>query len=435
MHQLDTFYNSLSYNDQDSLNSAAGGNFLYKSPTEGLQIIENKAKVRCSRNAVMRVSTNAPPSSSTSSSSNFEFQQWLATIEDNWWRERCTTCGSNHSYNVCPMNRGAYDYPVYHDNFQQFQQAAAVGGFVQGFRYPLQSGLAYDGPLPPMPPPYVNPDNEDGKKTKVTKDKVLLSTKDIQPLVNQKSHDPVKPTHLPYPQRMKAQKQKEKNDMQLHKFLEMFQKLHFNISLAEALVLMPKYTQMMKALLSNKEKLLEIANTPLTRIVGGDHDENVLRSWCSRLLSLSHVTYQDVYDSSSPTSTIVEEFDSLVGEIIKQKEEVKKISDPVARRRACFTPNLKNFRIIHQGRVIHSPQIASVGAISHIFPNNNLEDSFKMGDEDLNFIPNKELDKEDLIPIPRESKIGKECDFPLCDDFQSFKTFSNPLFEKKDDFP
>ncbi|GJW78253.1 hypothetical protein Tco_0139935 [Tanacetum coccineum] len=46
-----------------------------------------------------------------------------------------------------------------------------------------------------------------------------------------------------------------------------------------------------------------------------------------------------------------------------------------------------------------------------------------------------ELDKENLIPIPRESKIGKDCDFPLCDDFQSFKTFSNPLFEKEDDFP
>ncbi|GJV58266.1 reverse transcriptase domain-containing protein [Tanacetum coccineum] len=82
MHQLDTFYNSLSYNDQDSLNSAAGGNFLYKSPTEGLQIIENKAKVRCSRNTMMRVSTNAPPSSSTSSSSNFEFQQMAAALED-----------------------------------------------------------------------------------------------------------------------------------------------------------------------------------------------------------------------------------------------------------------------------------------------------------------------------------------------------------------
>ncbi|GJS58408.1 hypothetical protein Tco_0653192 [Tanacetum coccineum] len=33
-----------------------------------------------------------------------------------------------------------------------------------------------------------------------------------------------------------------------------------------------------------------------------------------------------------------------------------------------------------------------------------------------------------------ESEIGKDCDFPLGDDFQSFKTFSNPLFEKKDDF-
>ncbi|GKA45584.1 reverse transcriptase domain-containing protein [Tanacetum coccineum] len=133
-------------------------------------------------------------------------------------------------------------------------------------------------------------------------------------------------------------------------------------------------------------------------------------------------------NDDSSTSTIVDEFESLLEKIIKQKEEVKGISDPVARRKACF-------KIINQGRVIHSPKKASISAISHIFPNNNLEDSFKMGNEDLNFIPNKELDKEILIPIPRESKIGKDCDFPLGDDFQSFKTFSNPLFEKQDDFP
>ncbi|GJR88950.1 hypothetical protein Tco_0212961 [Tanacetum coccineum] len=129
-------------------------------------------------------------------------------------------------------------------------------------------------------------------------------------------------------------------------------------------------------------------------------------------------------------STIVEEFDSLVGEIIKQKEEVKKISDPVARRKACFTSNLENFRIIPPRKVIHIHSNCFLVQFHHIFPNNNLEDSFKMGDEDLNFIPNKELDKEDLIPIPRESKIGKECDFPLCDDFQSFKTFSILVEEK-----
>ncbi|GJU97228.1 hypothetical protein Tco_1326499 [Tanacetum coccineum] len=46
--------------------------------------------------------------------------------------DRCVPCGSNHNGSSCPLTRGAYDYPVYHDNFQQFQQAAAVGGFVQG---------------------------------------------------------------------------------------------------------------------------------------------------------------------------------------------------------------------------------------------------------------------------------------------------------------
>nr|GFC54367.1 reverse transcriptase domain-containing protein [Tanacetum cinerariifolium] len=49
LHQLDIFYNALNVNDQDSLNSAAGGNFLDKMPRECLKIIESKSKVRQSR--------------------------------------------------------------------------------------------------------------------------------------------------------------------------------------------------------------------------------------------------------------------------------------------------------------------------------------------------------------------------------------------------
>ncbi|GKF45443.1 hypothetical protein Tco_0131995 [Tanacetum coccineum] len=70
-----------------------------------------------------------------------------------------------------------------------------------------------------------------------------------------------------------------------------------------------------------------------------------------------------------------------------------------------------------------------------------IKDSLLMVDEQINTTPSTESDEikkssvEIFNPIPRESKIGKECDFPFCDDFQSFKTFSNPLFEKKDDFP
>ncbi|GJZ96243.1 hypothetical protein Tco_0668577 [Tanacetum coccineum] len=50
LHQLDTFYNALNSNDQDSLNSAVSGNFLDKMPRDCLRIIKSKAKVRNSRN-------------------------------------------------------------------------------------------------------------------------------------------------------------------------------------------------------------------------------------------------------------------------------------------------------------------------------------------------------------------------------------------------
>ncbi|GJU63654.1 reverse transcriptase domain-containing protein [Tanacetum coccineum] len=62
LHQIDTFYNGLNQSNQDSLNSAAGGNLLTRNNQEALTIIENKSKVRTSR--------NKPQVSSTSGSSS-----------------------------------------------------------------------------------------------------------------------------------------------------------------------------------------------------------------------------------------------------------------------------------------------------------------------------------------------------------------------------
>ncbi|GJV47296.1 reverse transcriptase domain-containing protein [Tanacetum coccineum] len=45
--------------------------------------------------------------------------------------EVCVTCGSNHNFTHCPLTRGGNDFPVFHDNIQQFQQTAAVGNFLQ----------------------------------------------------------------------------------------------------------------------------------------------------------------------------------------------------------------------------------------------------------------------------------------------------------------
>ncbi|GKB23219.1 reverse transcriptase domain-containing protein [Tanacetum coccineum] len=155
LHQLDTFYNSLNTNDQDALDSTAGGNFQDKMPREGLAIIESKSKVRYSRSRPndSRAITNAPSSTSSPSNNSFEIQQMAALLEDKMnirmshlekaiseknattpatvkvVKEVCVTCGSNHNFNNCPSTRN--DFPIFHDNIHQFQQTAAVGNFVQ----------------------------------------------------------------------------------------------------------------------------------------------------------------------------------------------------------------------------------------------------------------------------------------------------------------
>nr|GEV42508.1 hypothetical protein [Tanacetum cinerariifolium] len=161
LHQLDTFYNALNPNDQDALDSAAGGNFLDKIPRECLSIIESKSKVRYSRSRVTdsRANTNVPLSSSLPSNS-FDLQQIAASLEDKLEipmnhfekslndmkacfvtptvpikavEEVCVTCGANHNYNHCPLTKGN-EFSVFHDNIQQFQ-TAAIGTFIQGNRH------------------------------------------------------------------------------------------------------------------------------------------------------------------------------------------------------------------------------------------------------------------------------------------------------------
>nr|GFC72657.1 hypothetical protein [Tanacetum cinerariifolium] len=125
------------------------------------------------RSRVTDVRTNTNANLSNSQSNSFDLQQIAAALEDkldihmNRFKkslidmknslitptaplktvtEVCVTCGSNHSYNQCPLTRGGNDYPVFHDNIQQFQ-TAAVGNFIQnrqnqtrppGFHQPAQ---------------------------------------------------------------------------------------------------------------------------------------------------------------------------------------------------------------------------------------------------------------------------------------------------------
>nr|GFB03480.1 reverse transcriptase domain-containing protein [Tanacetum cinerariifolium] len=80
LHQLDTFYNALTPNDQDALDSAAGGSFLDKIPRECLSIIESNSKVRYSRSRITDVRANAnAPLLPSSHSNSFDLQQIAAS--------------------------------------------------------------------------------------------------------------------------------------------------------------------------------------------------------------------------------------------------------------------------------------------------------------------------------------------------------------------
>nr|GEV47949.1 reverse transcriptase domain-containing protein [Tanacetum cinerariifolium] len=59
------------------------------------------------------------------------------------------------------------------------------------------------------------------------------------------------------------QKLREKATNQMDKFFQIFHDLHFDISFADALLLMPKFASTIKSLLTNKDKLFELAKVPL----------------------------------------------------------------------------------------------------------------------------------------------------------------------------
>ena len=69
------------------------------------------------------------------------------------------------------------------------------------------------------------------------------------------------PTPLIYPQRLKKGKLEE----QFVKFLDIFKKLHYNISFMDALENMPSYVKFMKKILENNKKLGEYETIALTK--------------------------------------------------------------------------------------------------------------------------------------------------------------------------
>nr|GEU80532.1 DNA-directed DNA polymerase [Tanacetum cinerariifolium] len=271
-----------------------------------LQIIENKSKGRYSRNKpnVSRMNTTSRENANNSDDRIDKLADQISTLVDIFAKkivtpapvkaveESCVTCGGNHAYYNCPntdsnqpsvcVATGTYNQLAPQNRASNFM---APPGFAPNQSLTLgtlpsntipnpkgemkaittRSGVAYEGPSIPTPKKVVE------RETKETTDKeqsnVQGSTAHIQPPVTPISEPDVPKTlpkpNIPYPSRLNDQKLLEKATNQMEKFFQIFQDLHFDISFADALILMPKFASTIKSLLTNIDKLFELAKIPL----------------------------------------------------------------------------------------------------------------------------------------------------------------------------
>nr|GEX46369.1 reverse transcriptase domain-containing protein [Tanacetum cinerariifolium] len=266
--QIDTFYNGLNNNDQDSLNVAAGGNLLSKTTREALQIIKNKSKVRYSRNKpnVSRMYTTSREN---------------ATVD-----ESCVTCGGNHAYYNCPntdsnqpsvcVATGTYNQVApqnYASNFMAPPGFAPVQNSQNRFNQNQGQGNNFNRGNNFQPfqvpnqrfqnQPFQVPNNPVQQASGTLPSNTIPNPKGEMKAITTRSEPDVPKTlpkpKLPYPSRLNDQKLREKAMNQMEKFFQIFQDLHFDISFADALLLMPKFAFRIKSLLTNKDKLFELA--------------------------------------------------------------------------------------------------------------------------------------------------------------------------------
>nr|GEW10159.1 reverse transcriptase domain-containing protein [Tanacetum cinerariifolium] len=303
--QIDTLYNGLTLRHRDTINAAFGETFMKRRPEECYDLIKN---MTAHHNDWYTSALRSESSSSITSFSDLKIIALKAEMEEinrNLMKvlqinqqvkaatRSCETCSGPHAYNdfsatvsqtqnqalipqpqvvttteftnymkandailknmqtnMTLLTNSNLELKNMFGQFMKMNTASSSGSgtlpsnTITNLKDDLKgittrSDIAYKGPTIPTtfsPPEVVE------RKTEMTKDMVPPtnneSTKDVQTLVVQA------------------------ND-QMEKFFQIFQDLNFRISFADSLILMPKFASTIKSLLTNNEKLLELARTPL----------------------------------------------------------------------------------------------------------------------------------------------------------------------------
>nr|GEV41957.1 reverse transcriptase domain-containing protein [Tanacetum cinerariifolium] len=307
----------------------------------------------------------------------------------------CENCGGPHQYSECQAASG----------FNQGDVYAATRNYNAG-------GNSYQ-PQGNFPPPLPSCSSKEvEREPKPTMDQVHISSPEsttrvlslvIRPAPISKSNEiPEQNTHqppIPYPSRLNKDKLQDKYDIQIHKFLQMFKKLHFNISFAEALAHMQKYAKMLKDLLNNKEKLLEFPDTPLNE----NCSTVLLKKLPKKLRDPGKFLIPCDFSELEECTALAD----LVASINFMPLSVwKKLILPELIP-TCMTLELANWSVAYpagiagclraSGKVYDDPTKADKSEIYPLI--GQPYGTFLMGDKEINFNPIKDIDEP--VPIPR----------------------------------
>nr|GEX40921.1 reverse transcriptase domain-containing protein [Tanacetum cinerariifolium] len=255
--QIDTFYNGLTLRHRDTINVAAGGTFMKRRPEECYDLIENMIAHHNDWDTSAQRSESSSSITSSSDSEIVTLKAKMAKINKNLMKvlqinqqvkavtRSCKTYGGPHAYNDCPATVGqtqnVYSARAYNQGGNSYQPQGII----------TRSGIAYKGPTIPTtssPPQVVE------RETEVTNDTMPptnnRSTKDVQPPVVQVETKVPNFEHVvaPVVEPVEAPISALKPNLK---------------SFADTLILMPKFPSTIKSLLTNKEKLFELARTPL----------------------------------------------------------------------------------------------------------------------------------------------------------------------------
>nr|GEU70730.1 reverse transcriptase domain-containing protein [Tanacetum cinerariifolium] len=303
--QIDTFYNGLTLRHRDTNNAAAGGSFMKRRPEECYDLIENMTAHHNDWDTSAQRNESSNSITSSSDTEIVALKAEIAEINKNLMRvlqvnqqvkavtPNCETCGGPHSFNDCPATVGNTQ------NFMKMNTASSSGSgtfpsnTITNPKEDLngittRSGTAYQRPTIPTTssslPSVVERETEATKDTVHptnngsienvrppvvrTESPILNSEPVISPIIEPvaspvSAPKPNQRPSIPYPSRMHDQKLHDKANDQREKFFQIFKDLNFNISFADALILMPKFGPTIKTLLTNKDKFFELARTPL----------------------------------------------------------------------------------------------------------------------------------------------------------------------------